>query len=211
MVTHAHCITQTRCETPDNLPCCSEMAAIESYTSEFQCYVHAGATPADVAARKGNNAVAVYLTNIVSGTQSTPSKAELIDERVFAWSYAGLDSNPVHVDMQGSKPAQADDKGNAPAKQISITASAGLPQANAQQETVAASAAGATSATNLVALRKAAAAVARRPFYGYGTPGTKRKFTVPVYRVIGFLTVRFFLIVQAACHASCLLVTSAAC
>ncbi|KAK9793218.1 hypothetical protein WJX73_003952 [Symbiochloris irregularis] len=54
----------------------------------------AGSTPADVAARKGKNAVAVYLTNVVSGNQPVPSRSELIDNRKFEWSYKGLHSDP---------------------------------------------------------------------------------------------------------------------
>lgn len=75
----------------------------------------AGATPSDVAARKGKNAVAVYLTNVVSGTQPTPSRAELIDNRTFAWTEGGLDNSSIAVDVQAKE-----GKAAAPPNQVEL-------------------------------------------------------------------------------------------
>ena len=136
--------------------------------------------------------MAVYLTNVMSGTQPVPSKAELIDNRKFEWSYEGVGStthNSVAIDLPvasaGEKPREAAGKpGEAagPANPINLTASATSgPVATAPSQTTTPSPPDYARATK---------EVIRRKFYGIGTFGTERKFTLPLFRFLSVTQVR---------------------
>lgn len=138
--------------------------------------------------------MAVYLTNVTSGQQPLPSKAELIDNRKFSWSYEGLSDNSVAVDLSvansidpthkpgAQKPSEAGDKPSAAPGQISVTASSVSQQPPA-------------APTNFSpqALQQAIQQLSRREFTGLGTEGTEPKFTLTAYRALAVLQVGNFL------------------
>lgn len=190
----------------------------------------AGHTPADVAARKGRNAVAVYLTNVQSGNQPVPSRSELIDNRKFEWSYKNLHSDPVSVDLTAtSKAAVAADAASKaqveqPQNKVNITANAGSneqspatgpePHAAAQGNAgVSANTAGNTQQIQPRGqdsydqlpqeYKQAIETLTAREFYGMGTTGTEPKFTVPIFRWLAALQVGTAIARAVLMHQSC--------